>query len=431
VAGGDAARGASTNWIAANWLFDLKLALYYKLLGLRAIPLFAIGAKAALAMVTFLLAGGRRGNFWAAVALSAIAQFILAGLPATPPYGSVLFFAVEVLLLLESRWRGNLRLLWWLPLLFLLWANTDVYFVYGLGLLGLYVAALGAGLLERSEASRRAFDFGKAGIIAGLSVLATLVTPYFYRPYGIFFSTVFSPASGTLPNYLAPSFRRPEDYILLLLAMSAFLALGLRRSRDFFPIAFLSIAAGLSFHAQRDVWVVVLASLAVLGDMLTPQIRRRCEAGKLSWGNLELLASGGFTVVVVALAVVFVVPKPGALLAKVAGSYPVAAADYIREHRLPPPMFNAMEWGGFLTWYLPEYPVAIDGRMDLYGDDFVVGYSKTMNAEVRYTDFPALAVARTIVLPRSAIMADALRSVPTFAVAYRDDVAVVLTRASE
>lgn len=94
-------------------------------------------------------------------------------------------------------------------------------------------------------------------------------------------------------------------------------------------------------------------------------------------------------------------------------------------------MFNALEWGGFLTWYLPEYPVAIDGRIDLYGDDFVVAYSKTMNAEVRYTDFPALADARTIVLARSAIMADGLRSVPAFTVAYQDDVAVVLTRASD
>ena len=91
-------------------------------------------------------------------------------------------------------------------------------------------------------------------------------------------------------------------------------------------------------------------------------------------------------------------------------------------------MFNALEWGGFLTWYLPEYPVAIDGRAGLYPDDFVLEYSKVMNAEERYTDFPTLANARTIILPRSAIMAAALGSVPGFKVQYQDNVAVVLTK---
>jgi hypothetical protein len=122
------------------------------------------------------------------------------------------------------------------------------------------------------------------------------------------------------------------------------------------------------------------------------------------------------------------VPRPEALLAKAGESYPAAASNYIREHHLPQPLFNAFEWGGFLTWYLPEYPVAIDGRTDLYGDDFIIEYSKVMNAEVRYTDFPALANARTILLPKTAIIGEALSSVPVFKVAYSDDVAVVLTR---
>ena len=117
-----------------------------------------------------------------------------------------------------------------------------------------------------------------------------------------------------------------------------------------------------------------------------------------------------------------------ALLAKAGQNYPVAAANYIREHRLPQPLFNAFEWGGFLTWYLPKYPVAIDGRIDLYGGDFIVGYSKVMNVEARYTDFPAMANAATIILPRSAVMAQALSTLPAYRLAYSDTVATVLTK---
>lgn len=122
------------------------------------------------------------------------------------------------------------------------------------------------------------------------------------------------------------------------------------------------------------------------------------------------------------------VPRSGRLMTKVAESYPVAAADSIRSHRMAQPIFNAFEWGGFLTWYLPEFPVAIDGRVDLYGDDFIIEYSKVMNADVRYTEFPALAGAQTIVLPRTAIMAQAMATVSGYKVAYQDDVAVVISR---
>jgi len=51
-----------------------------------------------------------------------------------------------------------------------------------------------------------------------------------------------------------------------------------------------------------------------------------------------------------------------------------------------------------------------------------------MNAEVPYTQYAAVSGAQTILLPKRAIMAGALSSVPIFKVAYSDDVAVVLSR---
>ena len=116
------------------------------------------------------------------------------------------------------------------------------------------------------------------------------------------------------------------------------------------------------------------------------------------------------------------------LLKKIGQGYPVAAADYIRENHLPQPLFNNYEWGGFLAWYLPEYPVSIDGRTDMYGDEVMVRYFKVMNAELPPTDEPALARARTLVLPRRSLMGEAFSTLPPFQVAYQDDVAVVLLK---
>src|SRR5215469_11840446 len=110
----------SLPWIASSWAYDLLLAVTYNLVGLRAIPLLLIFLRAGLALVTFLLAGGLRGKFWLAVALSVIVQYILDAMPPGPGYFSTLLFGFELLLLLEARRTGSYRPLLWLPLLFLL-----------------------------------------------------------------------------------------------------------------------------------------------------------------------------------------------------------------------------------------------------------------------------------------------------------------------
>jgi chromate transport protein ChrA len=64
----------------------------------------------------------------------------------------------------------------------------------------------------------------------------------------------------------AISFRRPQDYVLLLLAMAACFSLGRRRSRDMFQIILMIACLALAFTRQRDIWVLALASVAVIAD---------------------------------------------------------------------------------------------------------------------------------------------------------------------
>jgi hypothetical protein len=43
-------------------------------------------------------------------------------------------------------------------------------------------------------------------------------------------------------------------------------------------------------------------------------------------------------------------------------------------------MFNSYNWGGYLLWELPEYPVFIDGRTDLYDDELVEEWLRVVRA---------------------------------------------------
>jgi len=413
-------------WIASSWAYELSLAVAYKLVGLRAIPWLLMCFKAALAVLTFLLAGGMHGRFWLAIGLSVVSQYILGSVQPGPAYLSILFFGIELLILLEARRTGNLRLLWRLPVMFALWANLHVQFVYGVVVLIVFLASVA---LEKSLNISSSLRGEQVGRIVGASLVATLVTPYLYGPYEVFLKTTFSSANKYLPDFQALGFRQAQDYLLLLLAVSAFLTLGLRRSRDVFLTAILVFSLGISFYSQRDIWMVALAALAVIGQVARREVTsgsdERAKVGRHVWMTAAVAAA-----IVIIVFLLRVPRNREALLAKVGQSYPVAALDYIRSHQLSQPLFNAYEWGGFITWYLPECPVAIDSRADLYGADVVTEYSKVMNAEVPYTEYPAIADAQTIILPKKANLAAALGSVPRFQVAYTDEVSVVLTRRS-
>lgn len=422
-------------WTASSWAYDLLVALGFRMQGLRSVPVMLMIFKLAFAVATFLLAGGLRGRFWPAVVLSATTQYILGHVQPGPGYCSMLFFAVELLLLNESRRRG-VRFLFWLPPLFLVWANLDIQFVFGILLLALFLITSFLGKFGRSSAEHVQHKWvtvspRNVGLIATLCGIATLFTPYAYHLYGVFWGSVASAANRYLPDFRAMSFRQPQDYVLMLLTMAAFLALGLRRSHDPFQIALMIGCTMLSFYAQGDAWLASLAAIAVISEAMSDDAIRNAtgavEAGHQRTWKGQILIAGGLSVAILLLAAALGIPgSQDALLAKAAQTYPVTACNYIREHQLPQPLFNPYEWGGFLTWYLPEYPVAIDGRTGLYDDDFVVQYFKAMNADVRYQADPAMANAGTLLLQRRSLMGEALRTLPTFRVAYSDSVAVVL-----
>jgi hypothetical protein len=110
----------------------------------------------------------------------------------------------------------------------------------------------------------------------------------------------------------------------------------------------------------------------------------------------------------------------------VAETQPVRACNFIREHRLPQPLFNPYAWGGFVSWYLPDYPVSIDQRRGLFSEGEEIDYFKVMNAEIGYREYGPMNGARTLLLDKVSVVGEALRGLPGFKFAYEDDLSLVL-----
>jgi len=421
-------------WNDSSWGYEVLLAAAYKVLGLRALPILLMGFKTALAVVAFLLARAGRANFWIAIFLSTVAQYVIPGLQPLPYVFSILFFAVELQLLVRSRQTGKARNLFWLPVLFVLWANLHIQFVAGLLLLGLFVIAV---LLEKILRERRVnwlservlpLDLKQIGMVSALSLLGTFANPYTIYLLPSAFKVLYSPVGFEhFTGMSAMSFRRPQEFGIMLLVMMAFLALGRRRSLELFELMTLVAATVVAFRIERDGWLAVLPAMAVLSGGL--QFGRTesesLQNGGRSW---ERCWAAALTVAVVVIASTLV-PDSNALRNRISSIFPVKACDYILENRLPQPLFNAYPWGGFLTWYLPQYPVVVDSRIELYGNDILGAYFDVIGGKHLLESDPMVAHAGTLLLERQSAMAKALTNLPAlssrYRLAYSDDLASV------
>jgi hypothetical protein len=106
---------------------------------------------------------------------------------------------------------------------------------------------------------------------------------------------------------------------------------------------------------------------------------------------------------------------------------PVDAVAYIRDNSPPGRLFNSYNWGGYLLWELPEYPVFIDGRTDLYNDEVIDQWLQVVRAEPGWQQTLDRWGVRLILLEPGMPVVAHLRSAGWRSL-YEDQQAVVFSR---
>ena len=422
-------------WISYSWGFEIIASFFYKLLGLRGIPVLLMVLQAGLAVSLVVLSGGQNRSFWAVPILVAIALYTVPYTPVRPVMLTFSFSSIELRQLWESRRRGDIRLLYWLPALFLLWANLHIQFVYGLLYLGVLFAAIAAEeFLRRTGIKwfqpKVRLPLRKMAVLTGLSFVATLLTPYSYHLYEVMVGYAKNKqAYNYIVELLPMNFREWQHYTLMVVVMLAFFSLGRTRALDLFKVTLLIVTAAVSFHTQRDAWLVLFPGIAVLADALSGEHTE--EPGRAvhhKWARPELIAVALLPCVLV-LAVIIKIPSDRQkLLAIVNRQFPVAACDYIRSNHLPQPLYNTLDWGGFILWYLPDYPVAMDGRNDLYGEELDVRQISVLLTRTSPDFDPALMRARTVLMEKRYPLNELLLGSPLFAPVFDDGKSIVFLR---
>ena len=363
---------ANRPWVAYSWGYEVLLSRAYAWFGLVGIGVFGTLLTVAVAYGVYWMLRRLSGRFWLACVGAGIvcSAFLFYGMP-RPFFFSIMLYAVTLTVLLEANRSGRIQILYWLPLIFLMWANLHIQFVYGLFVIGLFVGINLVQHLMSKVGVAPSFllpaSLPTANLLAifVLCVAATLIGPNFYHPY----ISVIEYSKAKFPYKviieLQPlSFRGYGHFAELLIAAAGFYAVGWRKKLDAFKLALLAVASVVAFRTMRDAWFLCVSAAACIADCPNPEAERDHPE---SWPEKAGVAA--------ALAVLLLVAAHGtdfnqrALDRMISGTYPVDAINFLRQHPEAGPLYNNLNWGGFLMWYMPQYPVAIDGRNDLYGDE--------------------------------------------------------------
>lgn len=370
---------SGVRWDVPEWLSFVCFAWAYQAGGFFGTwALMAVLTAAGAAAVWFPLAR-RLGLPWAFLLVNLMLLAMSFSIQERPYICTYMLLPVALGLLRRGR-EGHFKTLLLLPPLCALWANLHQGVVAFLGLLLLYV--LGDAVTSRPQARRMLAIFAACAA-------ASLVSPYGWGLYRNVFVTLHNHTLMANIIEWRPITSVPvaeiEPFVLLaLLLLAALWFSRLPRLSDALVVAALFAEALL--HV-RNVALFAIGALPIATPHLQSAfggLRERLHlppvhlppASRAAGCLLGFFAV--FYVLTVGLVAVASLKRVGgtrgetlaALGADVArvSTFPQSACSYMQAQRFPPHLrlYNDLGIGGYIMWRLPQDPVFVDGRLDVY-----------------------------------------------------------------
>ena len=347
---------------------------------------------------------------------------LLASLGSLPITGvraqMITLFCLALLLFILFRFRGqqNKKGIYFLPLLFIAWANLHGGFSIGLSVLGLFLFFEGIKIAypwlrekyHHSKNPLRALKFfhlkqntnirwlnkikkitaflknklisdnqwtkeslsrqswWKLVYLSLFSFAATFINPYGYRLYSLIITVARdSYGRARIGEWQPFNFRSPTGWeFLLYLILLSILVLLYFKKLDLTLIGSSFVLSYLAFSSWRNMPIVIIMTIPlwvfIVKNIADPVLL------KLLHHRLILLLFLIATLIIgyQQISATWTTSHDETIFAK-AGKYPLDAIKYIKAHPqdFQGNMYNEYNWGGYLIWQLPEHKVFIDGRM--------------------------------------------------------------------
>ncbi len=454
-------------WVAHEWLTELIFHGIERTGGFNALRWLPALAAAANFMLLYAIARRLTGKESSA-ALATLLFFIpmLPSFTLRPQIFTYLCFSFFMLALVDFKYLRSTRLLWWLPALMLLWVNLHGAYMLGFALLGAFIVTeAGNHWLFPVRQSRSAQRLGMLCGVTAVAILASLLNPQGARMLLYPFETVAMEASrGLIAEWHSPDFHELLPRVSLL-GMFAYVlaAIYARRKPDLTEVVLplLLIVAGLSAWRHLPLMSIVLLTFfcAMLRQLRPSELLlrhwttlrqaglrrvfafRRAASNQTEARRRPVRAGQPVTraqagaIHWLLLVAVVIAGASGALRTEHAGhtSKFVArgAADYVLTHGLSGRLLNDYDLGGYLIYRLwPTHKVYIDGRADLYGDDFLKAYFRLDKGHEGWEKTIDEQAIDIVIYARAAALPQLLLASGRFTQVYADAHHLVLVRAA-
>ena len=381
-------------WVDHEWLLNVISYLFFNYSTYIGLSLFF--ALTAIAIFVLLYRYTRKYFLEHKANILVFILLLLGIMASTPSLGvrlqeyTLLNLLILIILLHKTSKTNNLKYLYWLPLLFLWWANVHGGYLIGFAVMLMWGAyrLVGPHIAQWKIFKKFSFDkkLTKQDLISMiliffLSIVATLFTPYGIKLYtflGANYSDTFyfTHIMEWLPAWYYPIIIYQLFYAALAIAMLVLMLVPQKGYGRQFKINIWHYGLSwfffiLAMKSRRHFPLFVIVSFPLLAQFANAYFSACPEKLK------ELIKNNLFVKIYVILAIILSIlitnlqtnytSRPFAN-PKFCQRYPCAAIEFMKNDvkYLDLKIFNAYDWGGYMDYIWPKKQLFIDGRLPIY-----------------------------------------------------------------
>jgi len=357
-----------------EWVTDMGMYSIYNHFGLPMLSIIFVLITAAAFVVSAIAVPAKREYQIIAAIIGCIASLNIIGV--RPQMITLLFLALLLNLIYRFRKNPQSKIIYLLPLLFLVWVNLHGGFPSGLVVLGLFlffellkkitvyvyrrIKKKNINLKELAWSSWRKILF-----LSFLSGLVTLINPYGWRIYIEVITTITdSYLKSNISEWVPVGITEAHSArFLTYLGLLLILTLISIRKVDLTHLGISAVFAWFAFSSWRNVPIFIVISIplwvyivrGLVGESLSKIIKKKWVVALLFFGvAVSIIQSWP------SLETIFSVKKHYDFIM---ATYPNQAFQFLKANPVSGNMFNDYDWGGFIIWQYPEQKVFVDGRM--------------------------------------------------------------------
>ncbi|NOS84185.1 MAG: hypothetical protein HOP31_03500 [Ignavibacteria bacterium] len=375
---------SGTEWIPFEWGWDILTYGLYNIGGYNAILLFRSLAFCFIFLLLYLLLRKFKVNsFLSIFALFVLLVAIMDRFSPRPHILTYIFFVVTLYILLSYKYIDKVKYrkwLYFLPLVFLLWANSHMGVLAG-GLI-LFVFTITETIMYFKPSSFTSPEIKALSkdelrnlwIISAASALMLLVNPHGFSTYAYAYSHTKMKMLESVNEWQSP-FSSKLDFGFIITLYKIFVFSGIlvlyyafKKKDLFFALMFISFAV-YSVRAIRftvDYELILAVFIIISISYIVSQIRS-IGFRKIYNGNVLKGAMAVFIIYIIAL-----IPN-NEIYQKIqyyrvsgwginSDFIPVQLFDFMKENKISGTPYNHFGTGGYLVWNFPNEKNFIDSR---------------------------------------------------------------------